>query len=99
MKMHDKRTVIIVIISLIGGVLVTWLTGFFRPLFPFMTVDVLEWGSPFPYLTRVVTFRGPAFINWETAAIDFIIWTIIIFIVLFLVCLYRSPDRVGQAKK
>lgn len=98
MEMQGKRIEIIIIISLIGGILVTWLTGFFRPLFPVRTVDVLEWGSPFPYLTRVVTFRGPAFINWETATIDFMLWAIIIFVVLFLVCLHRPSDQPEQAE-
>ena len=83
--MNSKRTAIVVIVSLIGGLLVTGISGLFRPLLPYRTVDVLEWGSPFPYLSRVVTFRGPPFVNWGTAILDYLIWTIVIFIVLFLV--------------
>ena len=84
--MNSKRTAIAVIVSLIGGLLVTGISGLFRPLFPYRTVDVLEWGSPFPYLSRVVTFRGPPFVDWGTATLDYLIWTIVIFIVLFVVC-------------
>jgi hypothetical protein len=84
--MKNKWTAFVIVISLIGGLLVTGLSGLFRPLFPYRTVDVLEWGSPFPYLSRVVTFRGPPFVDWTTAVLDYVIWTFVIFIVLFLVC-------------
>jgi hypothetical protein len=96
--MKNNRTVFVVVISLIGGLLVTGISGLFRPLFPYRTVDVLEWGSPFPYLSRVVTFRGPPFVDWTTAVLDYVIWTVVIFIVLFLVC-SKWPCPVNEKKQ
>jgi hypothetical protein len=68
--------------ALIVGLAITYVSGFLTPLFPQMTVDVLQWGSPFPYLHRVVTFQGAAFVDWPMAVIDCLIWTIIAFLIL-----------------
>ena len=68
--------------ALIVGLAITYFSGFLTPLFPQMTVDVLQWGSPFPYLHRVVTFQSPPFVDWPMAIIDCLIWTIIAFVIL-----------------
>ena len=68
--------------ALIVGLAITYFSGFLTPLFPQMTVDVLQWGSPFPYLHRVVTFQSPPFVDWPMAVIDCLIWTIIAFVIL-----------------
>jgi hypothetical protein len=81
--MHHKKVCKVGILAAILGIVITWFTGFFTPLFPQMTVDVLQWGSPFPYLHRVVTFAGPAFVDWTMAFVDFVIWTIIVFLILY----------------
>ena len=62
---------------------------------PEKTVDVLQWGSPFSYLLRVVTFSGPAFVDWSMAAVDFVIWTIMFIIIIYVVWL----SRCGKQKK
>jgi hypothetical protein len=68
--------------ALIVGIAITYFSGFLTPLFPEKTVDVLQWGSPFPYLHRVVTFKGAPFVDWPVAVIDCLIWTIITFVIL-----------------
>jgi hypothetical protein len=68
--------------ALIVGLAVTYVSGFLAPLFPSQTVDVLQWGSPFPYLHRVVTFQAPPSVDWTMAIIDCLIWTIIAFVIL-----------------
>jgi len=68
--------------ALIVGLAVTYVSGFLPPLFPGKTVDVLQWGSPFPYLHRVVTFQAPPSVDWTMAIIDCLIWTVIAFVIL-----------------
>ena len=81
------------LIAAVASLVITYISGFFRPLFPQMTVDVLQWGSPFPYLHRVVTFPGPPFVDWTMAGVDFIIWGIVVFLIVYLVWMWRSPIR------
>ena len=87
-----KLRVIAIIIAVLGGAVLTWLSGFLNPLLPERTVDVLQWGSPFPYLHRVVTFKGPAFVDWSMAAVDFVIWTIMFIIIIYVVWLSRCKE-------
>jgi hypothetical protein len=80
--------------ALVVGIAITYFSGFATPLFPQMTVDVLQWGSPFPYLHRVVTFPGPAFVDWPMAVLDTLIWTVLAFIVLY----FAWPKGAGEGK-
>lgn len=82
--MHHRKACRAGIIAVIAGIVITWISGFFTPLFPERTVDVLQWGSPFPYLHRVVTFHIPPAVDWPMAFVDFVIWTVIAFILLYL---------------
>jgi hypothetical protein len=81
------------------GIIITWFTGFFTPLFPQMTVDVLQWGSPFPFLHRVVTFPGPAFVDWTMAFVDFVIWAVIVFLILFFGWAFRVRQEEASGEK
>jgi len=81
-------------IAIIAGIVITWITGFFPPLFPERTVDVLQWGSPFAYLHRVVTFHTAPFVDWTMAFVDFVIWAVIVFVILYL----AWPEGPGKEK-
>src|SRR5512137_1499419 len=81
------------IIAAIGGAVLTWLSGFLRPLLPERTVDVLQWGSPFPYLHKVVTFPGPPFVDWSMAAVDFTVWTIMFIVIIYVVWISRCTEE------
>ena len=70
--------------ALVVGIAITYFSGFLRPLFPEQTVDVLQWGSPFPYLHRVVTFSGPQAVDWPIAVLDAAVWSVLAFIVLYI---------------
>jgi len=72
------------IIAVVSGIVITWISGFFTPLFPERTIDVLQWGSPFPYLHRVVTFHTAPFVDWTMAFVDFLIWAVAVLLVLYL---------------
>jgi|APFre7841882654_1041346.scaffolds.fasta_scaffold06910_1 ABC-type dipeptide/oligopeptide/nickel transport system permease subunit len=91
-KINLEIRVTAIIFALMGGAAITWLSGFLRPLLPEKTVDVLQWGSPFPFLHKVVTFNGPVFVDWSMAAVDFVIWTIMLFIIIYVVWLSRCRE-------
>jgi hypothetical protein len=48
-----------VIFAGIVGIIITYASGFFRPLLPERTIDLLQRGSPFPYLQRGSHFLDP----------------------------------------
>jgi hypothetical protein len=64
--------------------IITWISGFATPLFPERTVDVLQWGSPFLYLHRVMSFHTAPFVDWTMAFVDFVIWAVLVFVILHL---------------
>jgi hypothetical protein len=97
--MHRRKVCKTGILSVIAGIVITYLSGFFTPLFPQMTVDVLQWGSPFPYLHRVVTFPGPAFVDWAMALVDFVIWAVIVFLILYFGWASRGKEEKRGAEK
>jgi hypothetical protein len=88
-KMSLRLWISGVIIAALGGAVLTWLSGFLHPLLPERTVDVLQWGSPFPYLHRVVSFPGPPFVDWSMAVVDFMIWTVMFTIIIYAVWISR----------
>jgi hypothetical protein len=93
LKMSLRLHLTGLIIAVIGGAVLTWLSGFLRPLLPERTVDVLQWGSPFPYLHKVVTFPGSPFVDWTMAAVDFVIWTIMFIIIIYIVWISRCKGE------
>jgi len=93
MKMSIRLQLIGLTIAAIGGAVLTWLSGFLRPLLPERTVDVLQWGSPFPCLHKVVTFPGQPFVDWSMAAVDFGIWTIMFMVIIYGVWISRCKGE------
>ena len=83
--MNRTKIWLSVIFAIIVGIAVTWFSKFVPPVFPARTVDILQWGSPFPYLFRVVTFQIPPTVNWAMAFLDFAIWALIAFVILYLI--------------
>jgi hypothetical protein len=92
--MHHRRACMAGFIAVVAGIVITWISGFFTPLFPERTVDVLQWGSPFAYLHRVVTFHTAPFVDWTMAFVDFVIWTVIVFVIVYL----AWPEASGKEK-
>lgn len=81
------------IIAVIASLIITYISGFFRPLIPFRTIDILEWGSPFPYLTRLAgASQLPTHVDWTMAIVDFIIWAIIVFLIVYVIWGRRCHD-------
>jgi hypothetical protein len=74
----------VVILSLIGGVVITLLTGLLSNT-PAMLVGAVHYGYPVPWLFRLVL--APEYFPWrvDMAALvaDIIVWTIVVGVALF----------------
>ncbi len=74
----------IVILSLIGGVLITLLTGL-RSNMPALLVGAVHYGYPLPWLFRFVV--APEYFPWSVdmvaLVVDVVIWTMIVGLALF----------------
>jgi large-conductance mechanosensitive channel len=97
---HRKRICVVGILAVITGIVIAYISGFFPPLILRKTVDVLQWGSPFPYIHRVVTFYTAPFVDWTMALVDFVIWAVLVFLVLYFGWASRTPgkQRVEETK-
>ena len=94
MNESRRRAGVSVIIAVIASLIITYISGFFRPLIPYRTIDVLEWGSPFPYLTRIAgASQLPRHVDWTMAFVDFVIWAIIVFLIVFYAWARRGPQK------
>jgi hypothetical protein len=85
--------------ALIVGLAITYVSGFLAPLFPDRTVDVLQWGSPFPYLYRVVAFQAPPSVDWRIAVLDCLIWTVVAAVILSFLWPNVAKGEKSDAKK
>jgi len=74
-----NKKILLLPISIIGGVIVALLTGFISS--PGRFIDVFRYGYPFPWTTRLIPMRFPIILVGNLVA-DMAIWTIIIGILL-----------------
>lgn len=74
----------IILAAILGGVIVTLLTGLVSNTPP-MLVGAAHYGYPFAWLTRLVI--APQYFPWRfnilTLIADIVIWTLVIGIILF----------------
>jgi len=70
--------------SIVGGVVVTLLTGFFLNTPP-MLMGAVRYGYPFAWLIRLVI--APKYFPWKVNVLnliaDVVVWTVIIGIIVF----------------
>jgi len=94
--MKEKRTswTTLLLISILGGEVVTLLTGLISNTPP-MLVGAIHYGYPVPWLFRLVI--APQYNPWRLALLnlfaDIIVWFVIVAIVAFLVERSRKPAR------
>ena len=74
----------IVILSLIGGVAITLLTGLLSNM-PAMLVGAVHYGYPVPWLFRLVL--APEYFPWRVNVValvaDVIVWAVVVGVALF----------------
>jgi len=73
-----------VILSLIGGVVITLLTGLLSNM-PAMLVGAVHYGYPIPWLFRLIL--APEYFPWRldvvAFVVDVVVWTIVIGVAFF----------------
>jgi hypothetical protein len=73
-----------VILSLIGGVVITLLTGLLSNM-PAMLVGAVHYGYPIPWLFRLIL--APEYFPWSVDVVaffvDVVVWTAVIGVALF----------------
>ena len=80
------------VVSIIGGVIITLLTGLF-PSTPQMLVGAAWYGFPFAWLIRMVV--APEYNPWRVEYLNFIadivVWSVILLVIVFIVDKVRKP--------
>jgi hypothetical protein len=83
-----------VLIAIVGGVLLTLLTGVFSNT-PEMMVGATHYGYPLPWLVRMIV--APEYFPWVVEYVnlvaDVIVWSVIVGIVLLVVGAVRKKTR------
>jgi len=81
--MNRMKTTRLVGVAILGGIAITLVTG----LVPFRSLlGAVHYGFPIPWLIRRIV--APEFIpwsvNWGGLAIDLVVWTLVVFVLLTL---------------
>jgi hypothetical protein len=80
------------VVSIIGGVIITLLTGLFSST-PQMLVGAEWYGFPFAWLIRMVV--APEYNPWRVEYLNFIadivVWSVILLVIVFIVDKVRKP--------
>ncbi len=77
----DRKTAIPTA-SIVVGVVIMLITGQFPDPFARIQVDVVEYGAPLAYVSRVIPTQITS-ISYANALIDAAFWSIIIFLILW----------------
>lgn len=80
------------VVSIIGGVIITLLTGLFSST-PQMLVGAEWYGLPLAWLIRMIV--GPEYNPWRVEFLNFIadvvVWSVILLVIVFIVDKVRKP--------
>lgn len=81
------------LLAIIGGVVITLLTGLISNT-PYMLVGATHYGYPLAWLTRLII--APQYFPWRVnalnLAVDVIVWTLIVYVVIFVL------SKIGRTK-
>lgn len=93
MKGSETSTATLVLAAVLGGELLTLLTGLV-PNTPPMLVGAVHHGYPLPWLIRLVI--APQYNPWRIELLNFladiVVWSVIVGIVIFVVGKSRKPS-------
>jgi hypothetical protein len=76
-------------LSVLLGILLTWGTGMFPTPFARIQIDIVSYGAPLAYSTRVIPTHFLSY-DWLNLALDFAFWTFILYLILGVI-LSTSP--------
>ncbi|MFW9901457.1 MAG: hypothetical protein ACFFDY_09220 [Candidatus Thorarchaeota archaeon] len=79
-----NRIILILFISIIEGLVITYITGFF--IYPMNgLIGCARWGFPFYWITQVIVPGAEKVINWTNFIINTMFWGFIVFIANYLI--------------
>ncbi|MFX1569600.1 MAG: hypothetical protein ACFFCV_14665 [Promethearchaeota archaeon] len=93
------RLLLILLISIIEGLIITYITGFF--IYPMNGLIGSErWGFPFYWITQAVVPGAEKVINWSNFAINTMFWGSLVFIVNYMIqyLLFKYKNRKSNKK-
>ncbi len=82
------------IYSLLTGIIITLITGFFPNIF---LIGVSYWGYLLPWMSRVVYPGAPLQIIWINFIVDVVIWSVLIY--LGLLSIEEEKEKPVEIKK
>ena len=94
-----SKLIIILLISFIEGLVITYITGFF--VYPINGLIGSErWGFPFYWITQAIYPGAEKVINWTNFIINIMFWGSIIFILNYLIIylILRYKNRKNNKK-
>jgi ABC-type uncharacterized transport system permease subunit len=92
------KLIIKLLLSFIGGVIVTIITG----LFSYPTGEVIgvdKWGYPFYWLSQIIFPGAEKIINWSNLIINILIWSVMMFLIINLLDYLINKTRIRKSNK
>ncbi len=81
---------VIAICSIVAAGVITYLTGFVQTPLAHLGVDVVYWGIPLPWMSRVIPTRFNNLV-WINLIVDLAFWIMVVLIASML--LYKMTER------
>jgi len=82
------------VISIIFGAVITFLSGLFLNPFSYRRLGVSHWGIPLPWITQIVYPNATKILKWAELIVDMGFWAIV-----FYFCYYLIYKRETKPKK
>ena len=79
------------VIAVLIGLLLTLGTGIFPTPFARIQIDIVIYGAPLAYSTRIIPTKLVAF-DWSKLVLDVVFWAIIIYLIMEII-LRVSPKK------
>ncbi|MFX0136480.1 MAG: hypothetical protein ACFFDN_22765 [Candidatus Hodarchaeota archaeon] len=78
------KIIIKLFLSIIGGIIIALITGFFPNPMPFL-IGSDTWGFPFYWVSQVIYPGAEKTVNWSNLILDILIWSLIMFLTISLI--------------
>ena len=83
------------VIAILIGLLVTWGTGMFPTPFARTQIDVVSYGAPLAYSTRIIPAEKVAF-DWAKLGLDVVFWAIIVYLLLAVILRTSLQKKIDE---
>jgi ABC-type Fe3+-siderophore transport system permease subunit len=88
----------VVIISIVLGVIVAFISGYFHNPLAGRTIDFIQNGMPFTWITYIAGSNKPRNILWSHLFTDVVFWTVVFYSILYVTMIRRRNISQIQSK-